>query len=257
MPDYQKGKIYAIRSYETDELYIGSTVEKLSKRMSKHRSSMKSWKNGKTNYITSYKILEYPTCYIELLETYPCNSKEELCKKEGEYIRDMECVNKVIPSRTRQEYVNDNKEQIARTKKEHYEDNKQEILQKNKEYYEENKEHILQQNKEYREKNKEKISQKVKEYRDNNKEQIAQTKKEYYEDNKEQIAQHVKEYYEANKEQITQQKKEYYKANKEKINEKNNVKYTCDCGGKYSYGNKAIHEKTKKHTGFIESQNRQ
>ena len=33
---------------------------------------------------------------IELVENYPCNSKEELEKKEGEYIKNNECVNKLL-----------------------------------------------------------------------------------------------------------------------------------------------------------------
>ena len=31
------------------------------------------------------------------------------------------------------------------------------------------------------------------------------------------------------------------------------MKYNCDCGGKYTYGNKIIHSKTKKHLKYLES----
>jgi predicted GIY-YIG superfamily endonuclease len=39
--DYKNGKIYAIRSHQTDEIYIGSTTQSLSKRFSNHKSKYK------------------------------------------------------------------------------------------------------------------------------------------------------------------------------------------------------------------------
>jgi hypothetical protein len=45
MPNYENGKVYAIRSHQTDEVYIGSTVERLSARMSKHRADYKRYGN--------------------------------------------------------------------------------------------------------------------------------------------------------------------------------------------------------------------
>jgi len=47
--------------------------------------------------------------------------------------------------------------------------------------------------------------------------------------------------------------KKYREANKEKIREKKNQKFTCECGGKYTGDHKARHERTKKHTQFIEA----
>ena len=64
MPDYLNGKVYAIRSHQTEQVYIGSTVERLSARMSKHRADFKLYKAGKRNYVTSYKMLEFPDVYI-------------------------------------------------------------------------------------------------------------------------------------------------------------------------------------------------
>ena len=42
-------------------------------------------------------------CKIELMENYPCNCKEELLRREGHYIKNTDCVNKVIPHRTAEE----------------------------------------------------------------------------------------------------------------------------------------------------------
>ena len=42
-------------------------------------------------------------CKIELVENYPCNSKEELTAREGFYIQSNECVNKLVAGRTQRE----------------------------------------------------------------------------------------------------------------------------------------------------------
>ena len=125
MTDYKKGLIYTIRSPHTDNIYIGSTCQRLSKRLYAHRDNYRSYKNGATKYMTSYKILEFGDEYIELLESYPCNSKMELHKREGELIRQYKdvCVNRCITGRTRKQYKCENKEQI----KQYYQENKEKI----------------------------------------------------------------------------------------------------------------------------------
>ena len=133
MSTYHTGKIYAIKCNETDDVYIGSTVLSLNGRLSRHKCAMENYTKGKHRHMSSFDIIKYDSAYIELLEAYPCNSKEELERKEGEYIRGMECVNKNI---------------AGRTSREKYEEKKEEILQKAKEYYQVNKEEILQQSKE-------------------------------------------------------------------------------------------------------------
>ena len=173
MSIYFTGKIYAIKCNETDDVYIGSTVKTLNTRFANHKSDMKHYVSGNPGYITSYEIIKYKSAYIELLETYPCNSKMELEQKEGEYIRKMECVNKNVVGRTDEE----KKEIKLQQKKEHYERNKEHY----KEYRSNNKERMQQYNKEYQENNKERI----KEHRYNKKERTQQYNKEYYEATKE------------------------------------------------------------------------
>ena len=73
----------------TDKYYIGSTNQKtLAQRLGKHRGNYKEYllDNTKTN-VTSFKILQYNDHYIELLENYPCNNKEELLIRELYFIR--------------------------------------------------------------------------------------------------------------------------------------------------------------------------
>ena len=144
--NYQNGKIYCIRSHQTDDIYIGSTCSPLHKRFYQHKKNYRKWKNEKYNYTSSFEILQYKDVYIELLEEYPCNNKMELHKKEGEHIRSMNCVNKKKPYITEEE----RKENRIKNNKIRYENNKDEINKKNKKYYEENKEKWQKWQKQYR-----------------------------------------------------------------------------------------------------------
>ena len=158
MPDYQHAKIYKIFSYENDEVYYGSTIDTLSRRMTGHRTMYKKYKEGKSNNnYTSFKIIELTSAKIELVENYPCNSKEELLQREGYYIKNNNCVNKNIPGRTPKEYCEENKEQ----RKEY-----------NKVYYEQNKEHKKEYRKKYGEANKEKHKKYMKEYHQRKKKEL-------------------------------------------------------------------------------------
>lgn len=93
MPDYAKGKIYAIRNDKSDQVCIGSTTQSLSARMSKHRSDYTRHQQNKDCYRTSFELIKLPGTYIELLENYPCKSKEELEARERQWIRKHKCVN--------------------------------------------------------------------------------------------------------------------------------------------------------------------
>lgn len=175
--DYQNGKIYKLWSPSENLFYIGSTTQKLSQRKTKHVSDFKKWQNGKFPFMTSFTILECDDHRIDLIETFPCNNREELISREGFYIRKENCVNKITPGRTQKEY---------------YVDNKKEILERNKDYRNEHKEEISKQKKQYRELNKVEILQK---------------KKEYYNDNKIELVKKQKQYYEANKNEILEKEK--------------------------------------------------
>jgi hypothetical protein len=62
-----------------------------------------------------------------------------------------------------------------------------------------------------------------------------------------------KEYYENNIEHIKERNKEYGKEYRENNKEKFTEKINCECGGKYTYKDKARHFKTKIHLKYIES----
>lgn len=134
-PNYQNGKVYALRSHQTPEIYIGSTTQPLHVRFGEHKRSYKKFKNGKTNYTSSFKLLDYDDCYIELVQKYPCNDRNELNKREGEVIRETYCVNKYVAGRSYQEYREENKQEINNKKKAYYRENKQEINNKQKQKF--------------------------------------------------------------------------------------------------------------------------
>ena len=125
---YQNGKIYIIKSPNTDKVYIGSTTEKyLSRRLAKHIHHTGS-------NVTAKIIIDAGDAYIELVELFPCNSKYELNKREGEMQKlQLNKVNKYQAGRTALE----REKEYRKTEK-----YKQWSKQYKKEYYEKNKEII-------------------------------------------------------------------------------------------------------------------
>ena len=163
--DYQGGKIYTIRAPETDKYYIGSTTQTLPKRWYGHKKQYERYQNDKCHNITSFQILELEDAYIELLELYPCNSKIELERREGQLIREHRdnCVNRIVVGRTKKEYREDNKEAIKVREREYREANKETLTVKNREYREANKETINAKKREHHHANKEAIKAKASE----------------------------------------------------------------------------------------------
>lgn len=107
--NYQDSKIYTIRCLDDPELiYVGSTVQPLSKRFATHKSWSKYYNRGVNR--TLYKIINedyasnWDRWYIELHENYPCNNRNELNQREGEIIREIGSLNKNIAGRTKKEY---------------------------------------------------------------------------------------------------------------------------------------------------------
>lgn len=122
MPDYSHAKIYAIRAPGTNELYIGSTVGRfLCRRLAQHRYNYKQYQEGKEHYRWSFKMLEKPGHYIELIETVQCNSIEELRKREGELIRTTPgCINWYVAGRTPADYEAEHREHMQEYRAQYY-----------------------------------------------------------------------------------------------------------------------------------------
>ena len=87
--------------------------------------------------------------YIELFEIYNCNTKEELNRREGEIIREIGTLNKIIAGRTPREYYNDHKNEKREYEKKYMSipENREKRNEYQKQYkrdnYEKNREHLL------------------------------------------------------------------------------------------------------------------
>ena len=154
MVNYSSAKIYSIRSFQSDQIYIGSTTTSLNVRLAHHRKDYKRYLNGNFSYMTSFELIKLDDCYIELIEEFPCQNREQLHKKEGEHIRKTpNCVNRRIAGRTGTEYRQDNADKCNQRSKQYRQDNPD----YNKQYYENNKQSRKQQMKQWRQDNKEHV----------------------------------------------------------------------------------------------------
>ena len=179
---YENAVIYMIKhkTDDTKEFYIGSSKD-FKARCWKHKSSCNNQNIRSYNYKVYKYIREnggWDEWEIILLYDYPCKNRNELELEEKRAVKEYKStLNQVIPSRTRKEYKEANKEKIQQQKKEYNKANKEKILQQSKERYEANKEKILQKSKEHRINNIEKIQQQEKERYQKNKEEILQKAK--------------------------------------------------------------------------------
>lgn len=103
MGDYSQGKVYRIYNAGFEEFcYVGSTILALNERMRAHRCKAKS--NAKYKFASQSLFEEGNTPVIELLEAYPCTSKEELLAKEREWLdKYPDAINKNPPLLSEQE----------------------------------------------------------------------------------------------------------------------------------------------------------
>jgi hypothetical protein len=154
MVNYNNGKVYKIQpivEHEEGEIYIGSTTKKyLSQRMDKHRSSYKYWKNGKGTKVMCFELFNkygIENCQILLIENVHANSKDELISREGYYVRNMKCLNKNIPDRSKSEYNKDNKDKFKLYNSEYYKNDQAIFKEKHHIYYINNKEKINEKRK--------------------------------------------------------------------------------------------------------------
>lgn len=131
------GIIYKITCNITGLCYIGSTKSTLEKRIQNH---LRDIERNKYSGCQVFKNKDY---MAEILEE--CDNKI-LFKREGFYIQNNECVNRVIPGRTRKEY--DKTEKMVEYRKKWREENKERLDAKKKEWYEQNKQKVLEKHKE-------------------------------------------------------------------------------------------------------------
>ncbi len=130
MRDYSKGKIYKL-VYE-DLIYIGSTIQRLSKRKAHHKEVYNKYLKGNFHFCSSFELYKKGIPEIFLIEEVNAIDNKELMIREREHILKNKCVNIAIPS------LLTNKEQKQKEKI----DNREYYLNYNKEYYQKTKEDL-------------------------------------------------------------------------------------------------------------------
>lgn len=279
------GRIYKLLC-EDQYYYIGSTKTDLKYRLYHHKQHSILFPERKVYA----HILGCGWEHVKIIcvEEVECKSRDELLKRENEYIKqslsDPLCLNINKAHLTaeellqqQKEYLEANKERVdayhAAYRKENAEarreysamyaaEHPEQVAATRKAYYQANKAEITEKNKVYVETNKEEVKRRKKEWAEKNKERLAENQKRYAEENKEAIQKRGKEYYEKNKEVIQEKLKAYREANKERAKErekeyreKNRAKlsesHTCDCGGRYTMNHAEIHRGSKRHLKFM------
>lgn len=219
MPDYQQGKIYTIRKRTDDTLiYVGSTCDKLARRLAKHKYDFKNNKATVSLYSHITDLNDFTdNWYIELYELCPFNSRMELEKREGEVIRQIGTINKNITGRNNKQYRLDNVEKIKEINKKYYSQNTEKIQERMKQYRLDNADKIKEQTKQYRVDNVEKLKQ----YCLDNAEKLKEKDKKYYLNNTEKVKEKTRQYCIKNAEKVKEKKKQYCLENADKIKEYN------------------------------------
>ena len=117
MVNYNNALIYKLCCKDTNikEVYIGSTCN-FRRRKCQHKSCCISSKSKSYNMVV-YEFIRknggWDNWDMVLIEKVICNDKLELKQKERVHIeKTLNNLNRVLPSRTQKEWVNDNREHI-------------------------------------------------------------------------------------------------------------------------------------------------
>ncbi len=204
------GRVYKIITAQSNEVYIGSTFNKLKHRFHCHKNDYRRWKSEGARWCSSYELFEkygIENCKMMLIKEYEVIDRNHLSVYETLWIKKLKSINEVEPSggllkkQYQKKYREENKDKI----KKYYEENKEKIKEHSKKYYEENKD----KSKKYREENQDKIKDYQKKYRQENKDKS-------------------KKYREENQDKNKDYKKKYREENKDKLKEKI-LCNTCNC----------------------------
>jgi hypothetical protein len=150
---YKNGKIYKIepvQEHEEHEIYVGSTFHSLSDRLSYHKSAYRSKCQGECRVFSIFDKYGLNNCKIELIENFPCESREELLCRESHFFKTLKCVNKNNPFVT----IEQSKERVKKWYLEHIEHRKIYM----EEYTHKNYDVLREKNLEYKKLNKEKLA---------------------------------------------------------------------------------------------------
>ncbi len=130
--DYSKSIIYKIVCKDTaiTDCYVGSTTD-LIRRKAAHKGFCNNTTNKCYNYYV-YKFIrengEWSNWYLVMVEEYNAQNKNDLHSRERYWMEQLKpSLNKTVPTRTKQEYYQDNKEEIKLYEKQYRDDHKNEM----------------------------------------------------------------------------------------------------------------------------------
>ena len=122
-------RIYKITDNTNGNVYFGSTKQQyLSSRLAQHKRDLKHFETRKQR-CACYIIISNGDYKIEKVED--CYEHNYLIR-ERHYITNYDCVNKVIPGRTQNEYRENNKPKIRMKQREWYVSNRERLKQQQK-----------------------------------------------------------------------------------------------------------------------------
>jgi len=159
------GIIYKITCKDTNDVYYGSTTQRLCNRKANHIQDVKNYDNGKKSQCASYNIIKNNNYSFEKVEELVCDTRKDLLARERFYIENNSCVNKKLPVWSKQE----EKESKKKWTKEYI---KREVVKEKRkeqwdEWYnnrsEEQKEKKKERDRVYKEKNRDEINRKRRE----------------------------------------------------------------------------------------------
>ena len=107
--DLKKGLIYKLTDNTNGNVYIGSTQQTLSTRISIHKAQYRQYLLNKTNHLTAFEIIKNNNFTAEILEELEFNDRKQLNQLEGHYQKiTQNCINHNIAGRTSKQYIKDN-----------------------------------------------------------------------------------------------------------------------------------------------------
>ena len=142
MADYSKGKIYKLLNIIDDEIYVGSTIQPLRKRLCEHKCRANGTERSHYKVHHHMANLGIYNFYIELVELCVCSTKEELRAKEGEWIRKVATLNGKVSGRTVFEYRDEHQAEARERSKQWREHNRESKSQLDKHRREQKKKYI-------------------------------------------------------------------------------------------------------------------
>ena len=207
---YENSKIYKLQ-HDDGHFYIGSTINELRKRLSQHKGQ-----NRPNQRVYAHIASEWDKVRIVLIEEFSCENKQELLRKEDEYIqKELDnplCLNTL--------HAVLNVEKQREHKREYRAEHLDEIRERDKAYYEENREEIREKQAEYYVKNAETIKEQAREYKAEHREECKARDRAYYEAHKDKFAEYVR----ANKERINARRREKWQEKKDRVNAERRAK---------------------------------